>query len=163
MSVLTWRHECGHGPWSSRIQMRVQRLHPALRRCNEQHPGLLFSTGAVIFLRIWFAIWGAAMILVRGTPITPDPPTLYHGLTRVPDEGLSLLLAPWQRWDAIWYLRIANYGYASNDPSASFFPLFPLLVRVVALPLGGNYVAAALVVSTSCDAWGVCSHLSPEH
>jgi hypothetical protein len=67
---------------------------------------------------------GALVIVMNGAPIMPNPPTMYHGLARIPDEGFGLLLAPWQRWDAIWFLQIAQFGYAPNDASPSFFACF---------------------------------------
>src|SRR4051812_37277288 len=36
-------------------------------------------------------------------------------------------LAPFARWDSVWYLDIARSGY--DGPSTAFFPLYPLLVR----------------------------------
>jgi hypothetical protein len=41
------------------------------------------------------------------------------------------LLAVWGRWDAEHYLSVAKYGYAGTE--AAFFPLYPLLIRIVAL------------------------------
>ena len=32
------------------------------------------------------------------------------------------LLAPLARWDAVWYLRIADSGYGDSAPRAAFFP-----------------------------------------
>jgi Mannosyltransferase (PIG-V) len=69
------------------------------------------------------------------------------GLTRSLAEPL---LSPLARWDAAWYLRIAESGYGGSDVRAAFFPLYPLLVRVAATPLGaspGALLAAAYAVS----------------
>ena len=38
-----------------------------------------------------------------------------------------------ERQDALWFLRIADTGYRPGDGSAAFFPLYPLLVRVMSL------------------------------
>ena len=111
------------------------------------HSDVAFALGATLFLRLWLAIWGIVVIIGNGSPIVPSPPTMYHGLARVPDQGPWLLLAPWQRWDAIWYLRIAEFGYSSTDPSASFFPLFPLVLRIGTVFVQ-DYLAAALLIST---------------
>ncbi|HWV87484.1 MAG TPA: mannosyltransferase family protein [Capillimicrobium sp.] len=54
------------------------------------------------------------------------------------------LFAPAARWDAVWYLVIARHGYV-DDPSAAFFPLYPLLLR----GLGGS-VAAGILLSCAC-------------
>jgi Mannosyltransferase (PIG-V) len=48
------------------------------------------------------------------------------------------LLSPLARWDAAWYLRIADSGYAGSDARAAFFPLYPLLVRGLATPFGAS-------------------------
>lgn len=56
------------------------------------------------------------------------------------------------RWDAYWYLNIAQEGYhARGETSISnvvFFPLYPLLVRIVAPLAGGNLVLAGWMVSS---------------
>src|SRR5918992_386026 len=41
------------------------------------------------------------------------------------------LLSPLARWDAAWYLRIAESGYGGSDVRAAFFPLYPLLLLAV--------------------------------
>ncbi len=51
------------------------------------------------------------------------------------------------RQDAVWYLRLADEGWSSNDTSAAFFPLYPLTVRAVAWVLPGDDLLAALLVS----------------
>ena len=58
-------------------------------------------------------------------------------------EPWSLFLSTWQRWDAIWYQRISEDGYRPGDGTVRFMPLYPLLVRAVALPLGGFVVPLA--------------------
>jgi mannosyltransferase PIG-V len=69
------------------------------------------------------------------------------GLTRSLAEPV---LSPLARWDAAWYLRIAEGGYAGSDVRAAFFPLYPLLVRAVATPFGASpeaLLVAAYVVA----------------
>jgi Mannosyltransferase (PIG-V) len=56
------------------------------------------------------------------------------------------LLAPLARWDAVWYLRIADSGYAGSTPRAAFFPLYPLLISSLAAPAGGS--EAALLIAS---------------
>jgi hypothetical protein len=60
------------------------------------------------------------------------------------------LLSPLARWDAVWYLRIAESGFGGSDVRAAFFPLYPLLVRAVAAPFGaspGALLVAGYVVA----------------
>lgn len=66
-----------------------------------------------------------------------------HGIT----QGWGLLLTSWERFDALWFLRIAVHGYANGDGSAAFFPLYPLTIRWTSAALGGHPLGAALLVS----------------
>jgi hypothetical protein len=65
------------------------------------------------------------------------------------------LLGIWQRFDTLWYLRIAERGY--DLPTAViFYPLYPAAIRVVSefMPV----LAAALLVSTAAaffSFWGL--------
>jgi hypothetical protein len=84
--------------------------------------------------------------LARVNALKFDEPALTHAIA-------DPLLAPLARWDSVWYLRIADSGYGKSSPRAAFFPLYPLLVRAVATPLGGSngalLVAAFLVSLTA--------------
>jgi hypothetical protein len=62
------------------------------------------------------------------------------------------LLAPLARWDAVWYLRVAESGYGESEARAAFFPLYPLLVRGLAAPFGAS--PAALLVAAYAVALG---------
>ncbi|MBD0282537.1 MAG: hypothetical protein ICV69_10150 [Thermoleophilaceae bacterium] len=68
-----------------------------------------------------------------------DDPALTHAVAEP-------LLAPLARWDAVWYLRIADSGYSDSAPRAAFFPLYPLLIRSVAAVAGGS--EAALLIAS---------------
>ncbi len=59
-------------------------------------------------------------------------------------ESSHALLAVWGRWDAVHYLDIATQGYQGTD--MAFFPLFPLLIRIVG-SLAGNHLIAGLLIS----------------
>jgi hypothetical protein len=60
------------------------------------------------------------------------------------------LAQSWMQWDAEHYQNIALYGYTFQNvrwPNIAFFPLYPLLIRLL-LPITGNNVTiAALLVS----------------
>jgi hypothetical protein len=66
-----------------------------------------------------------------------------------PDPGWDNLFVAWERFDALWFLRIADSGYRLDDGSAAFFPLFPLAVRAVSFVLGGHPFAAGMLVSNA--------------
>ncbi len=67
------------------------------------------------------------------------------------DLGAAFTSA-WRRFDSFFFLQIAQFGYYDQGLGA-FFPLYPLLVRLVAWPLQGHFTLAALLVSWLC-AWG---------
>jgi len=62
------------------------------------------------------------------------------------------LLAVWGRWDAVHYLAIAERGYYGTE--MAFFPLYPLLIRVVG-GLIGNYLVAGLIISNVAFLFGL--------
>ena len=74
-----------------------------------------------------------------------DTPHLTHAFA-------DPLLAPLARWDAVWYLRVAESGYGESEARAAFFPLYPLLVRGLAAPFGAS--PAALLVAAYAVALG---------
>ncbi len=61
--------------------------------------------------------------------------------------GWHNLFVPWERFDALWFLRIADTGYRSTDGSAAFFPLFPAITRGVSFALGGRPFAAGMLAA----------------
>jgi len=62
-------------------------------------------------------------------------------------------LDDWARWDGRWYVEIAEHGYsydANAQSSVAFFPLYPVLIRLLTLPFGTDHTAlvvAGLIVS----------------
>src|SRR5918995_7068834 len=98
------------------------------------------STRAAVLLVAVFAALSfgpATGGLARENAQKFDDPSLTHALA-------DPLLAPLARWDSVWYLRIADSGYGDSAPRAAFFPLYPLLVRVLATPLGASEPALLL-------------------
>ena len=84
---------------------------------------------------------------------------LAHAFATLPAQGVPGWAAPpihpgwdgifaaFERFDALWFLRIADAGYRVGDGGAAFFPLFPLGARAVSFVLGGHPLAAATLVS----------------
>jgi hypothetical protein len=60
----------------------------------------------------------------------------------------------WTRWDAIHYVAIASDGYPDGN-GVAFFPLFPLLIRVMVSVVGApataaNLAAAGIAIANLC-------------
>ncbi|MFF1813632.1 hypothetical protein ACFVXW_31760 [Streptomyces sp. NPDC058251] len=77
-------------------------------------------------------------------------------------HGLWPILAT--QWDANWYLGIAAHGYTHHLGTAydannlAFFPLYPLLVKAVAVLTPGTRATTGLVIAVASSflaAWGV--------
>jgi Gpi18-like mannosyltransferase len=60
--------------------------------------------------------------------------------------SFTALVNRWSHWDVNWYNTIAIKGYV-NPESAAFFPLFPLLERVVSLTLHRNVLYVGMLIS----------------
>ena len=64
--------------------------------------------------------------------------------------GLRGWLEIWNRWDAINYQKLAQFGYSATGemrPLLVFYPLFPWLVRLIAF-ISRDYLVSAFLVST---------------
>ncbi|MGN0775732.1 MAG: mannosyltransferase family protein [Candidatus Ventricola sp.] len=79
-----------------------------------------------------------------------------YRLLGVGSDGLITSLAPlWTHWDTRHYLGIAAEGYtAVGDERLRlvFFPLYPLLMRLLSPLTGGNLLYAGMLVSLLCSA-----------
>jgi hypothetical protein len=63
--------------------------------------------------------------------------------------GWHNAVTSFERFDGLWFLRIATGGYRDGDGSAAFFPGYPLLIRAVSPVVGGHPLAAALLVANA--------------
>jgi len=65
----------------------------------------------------------------------------------------DIVVSPLARWDAIWFLTIANDGYGDqeiDEPRQAFFPLYPLLARGIGAAVSsgpGAVLLAAYMVA----------------
>ncbi len=57
------------------------------------------------------------------------------------------LLGVWSHWDGEWFLYVTQVGYRPGEATTPFFPLYPIIVRVGGMLLGGNYLLAGVIVS----------------
>jgi Mannosyltransferase (PIG-V) len=88
---------------------------------------------------------GLAAAVFIGYKPDPAEPSAWQ----VDADPVRNLLA---RWDSFWYLDIALRGYhwngnALQQQNVVFFPLYPLLMRVGGVAIGGHPLLAGLLVS----------------
>lgn len=55
-------------------------------------------------------------------------------------------LSPWANWDGGHFIGIAKNGYV-KDSQYAFFPLYPILIRLISFLTLGNFLIAGLIVS----------------
>jgi hypothetical protein len=101
---------------------------------------------AFLWSRVAIAVVAVFAALSAGEVVKRDASKFDIPAITAPLGGAGeIVTAPLARWDAVWYLSIANYGYESADsPRHAFFPLYPLLARGVG-ELGGGGAGATLL------------------
>lgn len=65
-----------------------------------------------------------------------------------PQNPLTVAVDAGIRYDALWYARIALHGYTystHHQSSIAFYPLYPILIKVLSLVVGNVYVAGMLL------------------
>ncbi|MGZ8580660.1 MAG: mannosyltransferase family protein [Actinomycetota bacterium] len=112
--------------------------------------GLRDSLLVFLGVRIGFSVLG--LVAVGLIASRQGPPAVGGWPIAPATHGWQALVTASERQDAAWFLAIATRGYDPADGSAAFFPLYPLLIRIVAWPPGIGPLGAALLVSNACFA-----------
>lgn len=61
----------------------------------------------------------------------------------------EILFFNFSKWDSNWYLNIARNGYYSAK-STAFFPLYPLLIRLLNKITSLSYIVCGIAISSIC-------------
>ena len=114
----------------------------------DSDPALRCALSLFLVMRVGISLWVALVLTVTHAPTSPDDVLRpYQGIEPITGGPAELLLGVWQRFDTLWHLRIAAQGYAPHDGSTVYFPLYPMLIRLLGTLFAGNYLLAALVIS----------------
>lgn len=105
----------------------------------------------------WQALWSSRLVvLLAGVfgflAIGRAPGTSGFdpaGLTAPFGYFGNLLVAPFARWDSVWYLSIAQSGYGPQQARTQFFPLYPLTMRGLGMLIGSDLVAGIAISLTA--------------
>ena len=113
--------------------------------------GILYCLAVFVAARVGLSIVAALGVAL----IDPLEPTTDSGWRTAPfAPGWHSIVTAWERFDALWFLRISEVGYV-QPKSAVFFPLYPLAIRAVSPLLGGHPLAAAIVVGNAAYIGGL--------
>lgn len=115
---------------------------------------LAFGAEAAAGLRAaWRAAWTSRLVVVAAALAglallgqAPgwgdyDPARLTQPFGGIAD----VLVAPFARWDSVWFLDIAGGGYAPEPARAAFFPLYPAAAAIAGAPLGSSLLGGLAV------------------
>jgi hypothetical protein len=128
-----------------------QRLLARRPPAHEPHLGSVRNPALEIFLWSRGAIWLAAL-----TAFLLFEPNRHPRADRWDDPALTRDLGfaadVWARWDSVWFLRIAEGGYArAEEAAAAFYPLYPGILALVDPLFFGHTVLAGIAISLACS------------
>jgi len=106
-----------------------------------------------VFWRKWFASFKEVFPIFLATRLAFFVTTCLSGLFTIRDFywapfPLDDLWQWWYRWDTGLFMDIAAHGYTTISHTA-FFPLYPLLERMVAPFVHHNFLIAGLLISNA--------------
>jgi len=108
-------------------------------------PDWQIALAVTAVLRVFYSAMAAAFLPF----LHPDLSSIHsNGLTEnlpAPHGVHYALLGIWERFDTLWFLRIAEHGY-DRPMAVIFYPLYPLAIRIGSWILPP--IVAALLVST---------------
>jgi len=103
---------------------------------------------------VWRALWTSRLVILfsglagvlqigvaGGATSSYDPSNLTAPFGYLPNA----LVAPLARWDSVWYLTIARFGYAHIRERMAFYPLYPGLIHILAWVVRSDLIAGVLI------------------
>jgi hypothetical protein len=106
---------------------------------------------------------------VRAAQVTVDA---HDNFEPVPGSPWGLVSGVFTQWDGLWYMEIVRHGYPTSIPPdvtyfqlearAAFFPLFPMVARVLdwVVPGGDTFAALGLNLVLAVAGMIVVGHLA---
>ncbi len=107
------------------------------------------AAAAAAFLAGRAAVWVVAILV---TLVVPADRALERAGGGAVSSGVGHMFDLWARWDSVWFVRIAEHGYARPPEAAAFSPLYPGLLAAGGRLAGGRYVLAGIAFSLVCAA-----------
>lgn len=128
------------------------RAHEAREEAPRLRDGVLWCLLLFLGVRIGLSVLSLTTVTLIEPRAEPPLPVVAGWPIEPLSPGWHNIATATERQDAARFLAIATRGYALDDGSAAFFPLYPLAIRIVSwLPLVGP-LGAALLVSNAAFA-----------
>ncbi len=105
---------------------------------------VLCLVARLVGLALGWLLWQRGLVPTQPTALDQ----IYLDIEPLVGPVTGWALGVWQRLDTLYYLQIAAYGYSERYGVVVFPPLYPLLIRLVGTALGGQYLLAALLISS---------------
>jgi hypothetical protein len=116
-------------------------------------PSIRYALIVFTASRLFFTVWALIVLAFRPQPQQPDEALRpYLGQPRFTEGAVGTLLGPWQRFDTLHYMRIAEGGYEAEEDSV-FPPLYPAVMAGTGwlmspiLPQAERNLLAAMIIS----------------
>ncbi len=116
-------------------------------------PSIRYALIVFTASRLFLTIWAMIILAFRPQPQQPDEVLRpYLGQPRLIQGAAGTLLGPWQRFDTLHYMRIAESGYEVEEDSV-FPPLYPAIMTGTGwllspiLPQAERNLMAAIIIS----------------
>lgn len=118
-------------------------------------PSIRYALIVFVASRIFLTLWALLVLAFRPQPQVPDEVLRpYLDQPRFTEGIAGAILGPWQRFDTLHYMRIAEQGYEVTEDSV-FPPLFPAAMAGVGwllgpiLPQAERNLLAAIIISNA--------------
>ncbi|MDP9317112.1 MAG: hypothetical protein M3R24_40705 [Chloroflexota bacterium] len=112
------------------------------------HSGIPWNFfGLWLALRLLTFAWAAYISSQRPVTLREQRISFWSSSSSLTAWLERFLLAPWERYDVVWYIRIVQNGYRADDGTAQFHPLFAWLSSPLAW-LTGQPLVGLLTVSS---------------
>jgi Gpi18-like mannosyltransferase len=64
-------------------------------------------------------------------------------------KAVEIAFGHWERWDALWFMHVAQDGYQANSQSAAIMPVYPLAIRALHGLSGLPWLICGLIISNA--------------
>lgn len=111
----------------------------------------LFKKHKFLYVLSFFLVWRAGLCAVGALSqkILPYEPSFPYADAILAVFGLPQRLFSWGNFDGVHYLTIVDQGYHGAEYIQAFFPLFPILIKIVNTFINNSLISALIVSNIS--------------